>query len=290
MITEKVAKSTENNNFKLVPGAINSIIFNPIWKICSNLKCSIVGVCLTIAEQRRILKKEGLSFKREVSLQVHEIVMGYLDKENKVSAKVDLFIKHKYRKDISKHKGFTEEQLKEAWQNGLRIGKIEGLFYLIATRSDISEEFLFQVYGDVHMLSHINIEETMKSRRSLYVELNVNSKLSTLLNKEKLRIKKLTQKNIRLAKSLEDVCFRGVSGIQKQIGLVAPNNNSDVLKAENLELKYRVKELEVQIQNASKQNSSIEREKRKLHIKMFELQSTNSLLVDEVTESFASLS
>ncbi len=260
----------------------DTAILQPIWTIYSNLKCPLIGMCLSIGEQRRILKKNGLSVKKETSYRIHSIMMAYLEKENKVSKKTDRLFKHKYRKDIAKYKNFNEQQLKEAWQDGLRAGAVPGLLYAIVSRTDISEYFLQNVYGDVHMMGHLNIEENIKSRRSLNVEVDVNRKLAKRLNREKKRTKELKQKNKDTAKSLADANLQLAAEKQKRESICPADHDAEGLKTENLKSKNRIRELETHLFNASKKKNLIEGEKRKLQIKMFEMESTNRLLADEL--------
>lgn len=51
-----------------------------------------------------------------------------------------------------------------------------------------------------------------------------------------------------------------------------------------MKLANRIKVIETQVLNASKENHLIERQKRNLQIKMFDLQTTNSMLMDEVNQ------
>jgi len=60
------------------------------------------------------------------------------------------------------------------------------------------------------------------------------------------------------------------------------NYDSKALKSEILELKNRINQFETQISTASKKHHIIEREKKKLQIKLFKFQSTNNHLVDEI--------
>jgi len=166
MSGKKILNTAETANLEFLADTIK---FRPIWDIHCNLKCPLVGTCLTVSEQRRILKKSGISVKRKTPYQIHQAIMIHLNKENGISAKTDRIIRHKYRDSISELRTLNEEQLKEAWQKRLHSGEFEGIFYVVASRFDISEEFLLAVYGEIHMMSHANVKDIMKSKRSLYV-------------------------------------------------------------------------------------------------------------------------
>ncbi|MFH2064301.1 MAG: DUF2325 domain-containing protein [Pseudomonadota bacterium] len=284
MSTQQMLKR-QIDTAKLLPGNTG---LSPIWKMYPALKCPLIGTCLSISEQRRILKKTGLSVKREKDHEIHKMVMEKLGRENKVSSRIDRFIRHKHRKDIAKYIAHSEEHLKTAWQNNLLTGEIEGLFYVIASRADISEDFLREVHGELHMMGHRNVVDTIQSRRSLYVELEVNHKLASLLNKEKNRIKKLMEKNKELAACIEK--SRAQQHPEpKKVSLPIPDARIKQLNTQNLNLKDQVAELKAHRCETSKKLHALEREKRKLQIKLFDIQATHNVLAEEVNNLISQL-
>ncbi len=271
---------TLESNSKLLENTVKS---KPIWDIFPHLKCPLIGMCLSVNEQKRILKKAGLPLKKKTPYYIHNLIMTYVDKKNSVSVKTDQYLRHKYRKSISKFADIKEKQLKKEWEAKLSSGKVEEILYAIALRSDISDEFIMYVYGEVHMMCHANVDDVMKSRRSLELELHVNQKLAGLLNREKARIKQLKQKNERLSNELKEAKFSIKTAKKQQNNKpVAINNDLKLLNAENRELKDKVSELETQSLYISEEVNLLERQKRRTQIKMFELQSINNQLTDEI--------
>ena len=104
-------------------------ILRPVWQIYPALKCPLIGMCLSISEQRRILKKCGYAVKKEKPHEIHKMIMGCLAKENKVSRKAERYLKHKYRKDIKKYTALSEDQLTDEWENKLLTGNIVPSFF-----------------------------------------------------------------------------------------------------------------------------------------------------------------
>ena len=101
-----------------------------IWELNTNLHCSICGTCLTMEEQKNMLKKINLS----------RIVNSHLDK--------------KYRVEIARYAGLSEQELLPVWKERLAAGDIYGLYWVLLTNRRLSEETFNLVVGEVHMMSH----------------------------------------------------------------------------------------------------------------------------------------
>ena len=52
------------------------------WEIEGFFKCPVVGWCLDIAEQKEMLRKEGVSIKGKSNPELHEVLVKSLDDEN----------------------------------------------------------------------------------------------------------------------------------------------------------------------------------------------------------------
>ena len=252
-------------------------LLRPIWKVYPALQRPLVGMCLSISEQRRILKKCGFSIKKEKPHEIHKLIMANIAKKNRVSRKIERLLKHKYRNDIATYNSLSEEQLTAEWESKLRSGNIEGLFCVLATRDNVSESFLREVQGEIHMMAHGNTNDTLKSRRSLYVELAVNQKLASRCNKMKLTIKKLIQR-----REIQNARIRKLQTKAVQNPAGQAEKSTAHLHLENQRLTKQIKALEEKSSESLKTINLQEREKRKLQIKLFDLQSSNKLLVNEL--------
>jgi len=101
----------------------------PIWDIPVEFKCPIIGACLTADEHRKVLKRTRHRTKELKSHQMHSIIMGHLGNENKVSQKVDRYLKYKYRREITRYAGLDSENFMDTWEQCFRAGKPEGIFF-----------------------------------------------------------------------------------------------------------------------------------------------------------------
>ena len=130
-----------------------------IWEIDIYFKCPVIGACLSVQELKKILKKTGICIKHLNPYQLHRTVMENMGNENRVSRKVDVYLKHKFRKELSQFGSLDESEFEAAWKRHFEQGEISALLWIAATRSDLSEQCLEKVFGDIHMLSHENVND-----------------------------------------------------------------------------------------------------------------------------------
>jgi len=72
------------------------------WEIEDFFKCPVIGWCLDIAEQREILRKEGICVKDKSDFEAHGLAVESLERENNISRKLDFWLNRKYKKELEK--------------------------------------------------------------------------------------------------------------------------------------------------------------------------------------------
>ncbi len=272
------------NGARILSGAAH---LRHVWEIHSHFKCPVVGACLSIEEHRRILRKAGHRTKGLAPYQLHSAIMGHLHEKNRISSKVERYLRHKYRDSVFGLACLREEAFMEAWHKGFQRGRTDSLLYVAALRDDLSEKMLAEIFGEIHMQSHANITEIMKSRRSLIVQKEANQKLAKLLKQEKKRSGSLKQKVSLMKSSLDK--SRILMEKLKKIAMPEKKTGADNVK-ENRKLRERLRTLENQNVQQTKDLRYLEREKRKLQIDLFELQATNQQLADELRDIISQIS
>ena len=145
------------------------------------MSAPIIGACLTANEHRKVLKRTRHRTKGLKSHQMHSIIMGHLGSENKVSQKVDRYLKYKYRREITMYAGLDSENFMDTWEQCFRAGKPEGIFFVGATRRDLADDDLAGIFGNIHMLSHANLHHVMAARREIGRQKEANATLDRRL-------------------------------------------------------------------------------------------------------------
>jgi hypothetical protein len=57
------------------------------WEIDHFFKCPVVGMCLTLSEQKQLLKKSGIPAKKKSPFEIHETLVASLESESRNLAK-----------------------------------------------------------------------------------------------------------------------------------------------------------------------------------------------------------
>lgn len=276
----------EGKNYKLALEILksqkkeNKIDFIPLWNVYANFRCPLIGSCLTIEEQRKLIKKTAVSKKGLSDFDAHHILMEYMSNENPVSVKTDRYIRNKYKSDIAAYENLSKNKLSALWKDARNSGEMAGLFYVIATRSDISMDLRMEAFGEIHMLGHTNMYDIMKARKSLTLEKEGNKKLSGRLKEEQGKTKELkssVKKHLKKITELE----AHVAQLMKQID----TNRTGEINSENNEKKSNNDQLNAAlttIREMKKENQLNVREKRKLEIRFFESEATCKILKEEI--------
>ncbi len=224
------------------------------WEIDQFFKCPTVGICLTLKEQKQILKKAAVSVKGKSPFEIHEILVGCSEKENRVSKQADRLLSRKYGDEIAPLLALSESVFMGRWAADFHEGRFSGTFWAAAVRADLGPESRGRIFGDVHMSMHGNIEQSMQFKRELAFHRKTAAKMSAKA-KEALRSRKtLQKKNALLMENQRDLQFRlntqerEICQLNDRLSGNASWKGIEALKSENrrlrLELAYYVEEAE----------------------------------------------
>jgi hypothetical protein len=240
------------------------------WEINDSLKCPVIGTCLDISEQKQILKKEGISVKNESDFEIHEIIVGSSESEDRLSRRIDSWLNRKFKKEITAFSKLEENEFIHLWKSRLKDGKIEGILWVAATRSDLSSKAMRVIFGDIHMEMHLNARKNREKRQNLNYQEEKNHILTQRL-KEATRTKKiLTRENERLKKELSKL-YRVSALLEKEkkelewkLSEIQEDSLVASLQTENHVLLAKAKELSGDIRNYQKQVKTIVNQNNKL--------------------------
>lgn len=124
------------------------------WEIRTNLQCPVVGTCLTLAEQKKILKKSGVSIFGLTDYQIHQALVHSGQGEGPVSRRIQRVLENKYKRQIAELGDCDEEAFMAHWKKGLQRGELDDLLWIGSTSLNLSPGALTDMFGDYHMHSH----------------------------------------------------------------------------------------------------------------------------------------
>ena len=240
------------------------------WMIKLYFKCPVIGTCLSLDEQNKILKKTGYSTKNFNAFKIHQTLVESLENENDISSRVDTYLNKKFHREVFKYLLIDESAFLKEWKVHFDKGLIEGLLWVAATRADLSTSAICSIFGDIHMQMHLNSEQNRKDRHLLTYQKEENRKLTQRLKeviqinrsfkKKKERIEKelVELKRINLSLGKEKNC------LERELSKWRKESEVEALEANNRQLQTEVEELSGVIKDYQQKVKLLENQNNKL--------------------------
>jgi hypothetical protein len=126
----------------------------PLWDIPDHLRCPVTGNCLSLSEQKRILRKTRKRIKGLSDHDIHVFFVQGSRSETPFSRRVHRDLDRKYQREVAELGTCSETEFLPLWRRGLKNGEIEGLLWVAATNPNLPGNVVDQVFADTHMLMH----------------------------------------------------------------------------------------------------------------------------------------
>jgi hypothetical protein len=126
-----------------------------IWEFDASLHCSIIGTCLTTAELRHVLDKLKIGTVTS-DHEVHTLGVTLAGRREAGAKFLQKALDRRHRTAITRYsKAKDPAALTALWAESLKQGDIPGAYWAVLTHPLATEDIVKQVFGDVHMLSHL---------------------------------------------------------------------------------------------------------------------------------------
>ncbi|MCK5897163.1 MAG: DUF2325 domain-containing protein [Cocleimonas sp.] len=255
---------------QLTPSPVNQANFSPLpianmskkstsrlkfWDIQSRYHCSALGTCLTLQELRQIAKKARITgISTWSDYDMHVSFLHTLDVKCHISTLVNKALDKKYKliiQQISKTK--NEQDRIEIWNKAVVTGNVTGAFWALLTHPATTENTLFQIYGKVHMLSHLSGASARIDMKEFYSLEQHNKRLAD-------KIKQKEESNSKKLQKIESQLFQAnaqLSNAFKKIKtLELAQKELDAIKnkpfVENLQ--HQLKQCTIELNNVNENN------------------------------------
>ncbi len=123
------------------------------WDFDQVFRCPVVGMCLSVAEQRSLCRKVGAGVQTKSDFAVHEMIVATMDAENPLSRKLESLLARKYESANAVYLAMPEAEFLDHWRGSLARGEFAGLLWAAAARP-LSHVGLVEVFGTLHMAMH----------------------------------------------------------------------------------------------------------------------------------------
>ncbi len=137
------------------------------WEIDHLFKCPVVGMCLTLSEQKQLLKRVGLSSKKKSSFEIHETLVASSENENRLAKRADSMLNRKFGKEMAPVLKLEHGELMAHCKAAFDSGDCVGVLWALAVTPGLPAEFKKEIFGKIHMGMHLSGEQSRKLKQKL---------------------------------------------------------------------------------------------------------------------------
>jgi len=127
-----------------------------IWELSNHLHCSIVGTCLSTGELRQVLTKAGMAADGASDHDLHGqgvLLANLRDGRAKLLHKA---LDRRHRAAIGRFESAkTVDEVRALWRDAVKQGDIAGAYWAALTHPATNDALIREIFGEVHMLSHL---------------------------------------------------------------------------------------------------------------------------------------
>ena len=235
------------------------------WQIANFFKCPVVGLCLTVSEQKQLLKKTDLYRGTRTLFGIHEILVASSDNENRLSIRIDNLLDRKFGRNTKILHELCHEEFMAHCRAAFKRGDYLCELWAAATRPGLPVKYRNEVFGEVHMMMHLNGGQALKMTRKLTEQGNE-------LENMRLRIKEAARTRRALQKDY-DCLKQELAGLRTALAsmekaetperqkAVVSHDRCDVveLERENSEMKDRMDALVASLEEVRRKASTLEK-------------------------------
>ncbi|MFZ5452876.1 MAG: DUF2325 domain-containing protein [Thermodesulfobacteriota bacterium] len=200
--------------------------------------CSIMGTCLTLKETQKIARHFRYTGDPS-AYQIHTWLVEACSKMPAVAKHVQKYLTNKYRLAMNRVDAYEPGELGRAWEAALQEGETAGAYWSIITRADTPREVLVQVFGDVHMMSHLQGAETREELKELEPLRRENADLERSLKRLSAQAQAARREREELQRRLAGKeaealdLKRQLTALEQQLAVLGPGQELARLKKEN---------------------------------------------------------
>ena len=206
------------------------------WEIENFFKCPVVGMCLTTAEQKQLLKKVGISIKNKNPFEIHETLVASSDDENRLSRKVDNLLNRRFGATAESMLSLGKEDFMSHWREAFKSDDCRGALWATAVNPWLPLECKREIFGAVHMTMHWTADQSVKLKQKLAGQRQKIEKMQKDIKSAAADRRQLRKENNRLR--------RQQTSLMAQIEAMAIAKTQLEESLTELENRYRLNALE----------------------------------------------
>ncbi|SHL51000.1 hypothetical protein SAMN02745216_05282 [Desulfatibacillum alkenivorans DSM 16219] len=169
-----------------------------LWETDKIFRCPLMGMCLTVPEQKQVLKKAGISPKGKTLYEIHEILIGSCENQNRLSRKIENLLNRKFLKEADPLRDLDEKAFMDHWESAFRTGSYEAVLWAAATRQVLSAKNMAHIFGAAHMDMHQTAQNAAQLAKRLSAVEDQLAGVRKLHRDEVKKSKSLAKENAEL--------------------------------------------------------------------------------------------
>ncbi len=235
-----------------------------IWETNAARHCSIIGTCLTLNDIRGLARKLGYASDKDSSTDF-TLHSHFVREAGSTSVAAKLLTKLLDRKHAASIKRYqklqTPEELSSAWARSYQSGDIPGPYWAILSHPLLDERLALQIYGEVHMLSHLAGASNRADRTTLKRLESEIAPLEERLKQEGQRHLHVVEGKQRIIADLHQTVATLKGKLDTTPKQIAPqpaeHNFLEAKERENEDLKRRLMSLSAEVEGLRGRNTHL---------------------------------
>lgn len=213
-----------------------------LWELEHNYHCAVIGTCLTMDEVKKLLRLLHVNVSDLCAYEIHVTIVSLISYHDFGSKKVQNYLDKKFKTAIQKTKGMDANELLLEWKRVLDTGAVIGVFWAIISHPRTDKAMKRNIYGDIHMQSHMSGASHRVDIKRLKQLENEHKEFNTGIRQQQAKYQKLQSENIRLQGKTQNQVEKN-TGLNNQIATLT-NANEQLTIVASVE-KYKQLDLQV---------------------------------------------
>jgi hypothetical protein len=129
-----------------------------LWEVGGSLQCSLLGTCLSEDDLLGAIRKSGLALPPSAtSYDIHAQCVKMATSANVLSKALHKLLDKRYEGAVRLvSRAGTADEILALWEKLRDSGRIGAAYWAIMSHTHVPAEITRQVFGEVHMLSHLH--------------------------------------------------------------------------------------------------------------------------------------
>jgi hypothetical protein len=129
-----------------------------LWNLGPGQHCAVVGTCLSIEDLRRVVRKAGMTIAPEADdYSIHVHCVTACGQQGPLSRHLHKLLDKLFAGEIARVRAIKNPaDLLAHWMACRAKGRIAPAFWALMTHPAADGPTIGEIYGDVHMMSHLN--------------------------------------------------------------------------------------------------------------------------------------